>query len=81
LAACGALDMSGNLHEWCLNDHEKLEIVNGYGNGESKVLRGGSFYDGQFSATASFRYFNLPYHASRYIGFRLVLSVHNLPTP
>jgi hypothetical protein len=39
----GVLDMSGNLWEWCLNDYNKPEIIDGYGNAERKVLRGGSF--------------------------------------
>ncbi|MCA9905697.1 MAG: formylglycine-generating enzyme family protein, partial [Anaerolineae bacterium] len=42
-AGCGALDVAGNLLEWCLNDRGNPEIADGYGNGESKVLRGGSF--------------------------------------
>lgn len=44
-AQCGALDVAGNLWEWCLNDYEHPEIVDGYGNDEGKVLRGGSFFN------------------------------------
>ncbi|MCA9905030.1 MAG: SUMF1/EgtB/PvdO family nonheme iron enzyme, partial [Anaerolineae bacterium] len=38
IASCGALDMAGNLREWCLNDHTNPTIVDGYGNGEAKAL-------------------------------------------
>jgi formylglycine-generating enzyme required for sulfatase activity len=42
-AACGALDLAGNLWEWCLNEYAQPRVVDGYGTGASKVLRGGSF--------------------------------------
>ena len=73
-AVCGALDMAGNLFEWCQNDREKPEIVDGYGNGERKVLRGGSFDNNQDVAAAAYRhYFNPNYRNSLY-GLRLVLG-------
>jgi formylglycine-generating enzyme required for sulfatase activity len=41
-AACGALDMTGNIMEWCGNDKKAIEIVD-VGSNSSKVLRGGDW--------------------------------------
>lgn len=73
-AACEALDMVGNLLEWCQNDHGNPEVVDSYGNGEGKVLRGGSFILNQANAAASYRYSRNPYLDHYHFGVRLVLS-------
>jgi len=70
----GVLDMSGNLWEWCLNDYSIPEIIDGYGNGESKVLRGGSFLNSQYNAAASYRDGYDPFNGLYHIGFRVVVS-------
>jgi formylglycine-generating enzyme required for sulfatase activity/energy-coupling factor transporter ATP-binding protein EcfA2 len=70
----GVLDMSGNLFEWCLNDYIKPEIIDGYGNGESKVLRGGSFSDFQNLAAASYRDCLSPLYRHYFFGFRVVVA-------
>lgn len=73
-AECGALDVAGNLFEWCLNDYSKPEIINGYSNGEIKVLRGGSFVDNQPDAAASYRdHSNLPGNRHNDSGLRLAV--------
>ncbi|MEZ4870035.1 MAG: SUMF1/EgtB/PvdO family nonheme iron enzyme [Caldilineaceae bacterium] len=41
-AACGALDMAGNLMEWCANDKKNLEIVD-VASPATKALRGGDW--------------------------------------
>ncbi|MDX2077714.1 MAG: SUMF1/EgtB/PvdO family nonheme iron enzyme [bacterium] len=56
VTGCGALDVAGNLWEWCLNDYKVVQTLNAYSNGEPKVLRGGSFYDGQEIARAMYRF-------------------------
>ncbi|TVR20270.1 MAG: hypothetical protein EA396_10895, partial [Anaerolineaceae bacterium] len=61
-AVCGSLDMSGNLREWCLNDHSNPEIIDGYNNGKAKVLRGGAFSYNRIGARASFRYASNPHY-------------------
>ncbi|NJN82052.1 MAG: formylglycine-generating enzyme family protein [Caldilineaceae bacterium] len=44
-AACGAVDMAGNLMEWCANDKANLDIVE-VTSDASKALRGGDWgYD------------------------------------
>ncbi|GAB4528101.1 MAG: hypothetical protein OHK0046_46630 [Anaerolineae bacterium] len=70
----GVLDMSGNVWEWCLNDYKNPEIVDGYSNGESKVLRGGSFNLGQSFAASSLCNYGLPYRRLSYFGFRVVCA-------
>jgi formylglycine-generating enzyme required for sulfatase activity len=74
-AECGALDMAGNLYEWCQNDTGDPAIVDGYSNGNSKVLRGGSFNYFQNYAAASYRsYRSSPYSRYHDYGFRVVVS-------
>jgi formylglycine-generating enzyme required for sulfatase activity len=73
-ATCGALDMAGNLWEWCLNDYSKPSIINGYNNGKRKVLRGGSFYSSRDDARSSSRYYNDPCNDNFNSGFRLVVA-------
>ncbi|MDX2140026.1 MAG: SUMF1/EgtB/PvdO family nonheme iron enzyme [Chloroflexota bacterium] len=72
-AECGALDVAGNLFEWCLNDYKKHETVD-YMNGEQKVLRGGSFSYDQYDAAASGRYRSDPYLGGYSYGVRLVVA-------
>ncbi len=73
-AVCGALDMSGNLWEWCLNDYENLEIIDGYNNGQRKVLRGGAFGFDQSFARASYRVNRNLLAANFGFGVRLVVA-------
>jgi formylglycine-generating enzyme required for sulfatase activity len=68
---CGALDVAGNLFEWCLNDHGNPEIIDGYSNEESKVMRGGSFPYNQSNAAASYRYSLNPHYRDYDYGLRL----------
>ena len=70
----GVLDMSGNLWEWCLNDYQNPEIMDGYRNGERKVLRGGSFAYGQDNAAASYRKHDSPRGRNINFGLRVVVS-------
>ncbi|PJF20740.1 MAG: hypothetical protein CUN56_14645 [Phototrophicales bacterium] len=73
-AVCGALDMSGNLWEWCLNDYGNPEVTDGFGNGERKVLRGGAFGSSNSLARASSRAYDNPYYDGYGYGCRVVLS-------
>ena len=74
IADCGALDVAGNLFEWCLNDYENPEIIDGYSNEERKVLRGGSFNSILNLAAASYRDGDDPNYGNSSCGFRLVLG-------
>lgn len=74
-AGCGALDMAGNLFEWCQNDKQDFKIINGYSNDKSKVLRGGSFLHAQGNAACAYRdYSNAPYTSYDDAGVRLVVG-------
>jgi len=65
----GALDMSGNVWEWCLNEYHnpRKVAVSGY---ESRVVRGGSWYYGQYSVREARRY-DHQYYRYHDFGFRL----------
>lgn len=67
----GVLDMTGNLWEWCLNDYNNPEIIDGYNNGQPKAMRGGSFFDPFDMVTISSRVDSFPYGGA-WTGFRVV---------
>ena len=75
----GALDMSGNVWEWCLNnwtnpyEHQEARGID-FINNSSRVLRGGSWLSNDDLARAASRDPNIPYYRSYYYGFRLALS-------
>jgi len=73
-ADCGTLDMAGNLFDWCQNDRSNHQIIDGYSNGESKVLRGGSFNGDQDYAAALFRFSLNPLDRFNNLGFRVVVA-------
>ena len=58
---CGALDMAGNVFEWCLNKVEQPEVVIVDTSGDRRCLRGGSWGNSADNARASYRsYFGFP---------------------
>jgi len=69
---CGALDLSGNIWEWCLNNYRNTELVDDFSSNQSKILRGGSFYNS--ITKGEYRYSDAPYRAGHRYGIRLVLS-------
>ncbi len=77
VAACGALDVAGNLRELCLNDKDNPETVNGFANNKAKVRRGGSFDYNQNFAIATYRYEGDPYIRHYDLGFRLLVAPMN----
>jgi len=72
-AACGALDMAGNLMEWCANDKANLEIID-VASPASKVLRGGDWGYGLENATCTYCDDDDPSRIDLLNGCRLVLG-------
>ena len=68
---CGALDMSGGVWEWCLNEYRSPQTVS-YESYLARVLRGGSFADHHDWAVCASRFNDLPNRRLDYFGFRLV---------
>ncbi len=68
----GVFDMAGNVWEWCLTEWgEDSAALEG---DWSRVLRGGSFFNRQLSAAASYRYYYNPHYDSLNYGVRLVVA-------
>ena len=67
---CGALDMAGNVWEWCLNRYDK-PMETDPGSDARRVVRGGSWYGGREDARCAFRHGNPPGFRF-YLGFRVL---------
>jgi formylglycine-generating enzyme required for sulfatase activity len=72
-AACGALDMAGNLMEWCANDKVNFENID-VESSASKVLRGGDWGYGMENATCTYCDDDEPSRADALNGCRLVMG-------
>jgi formylglycine-generating enzyme required for sulfatase activity len=72
-AACGALDMAGNLMEWCVNDKANLELID-VESTASKALRGGDWGYGLENATCAYCDDEDPGRIDVLNGCRLVLG-------
>lgn len=72
-AACGALDMCGNLMEWCANDKENPAVIDA-GSTAAKVLRGGDWGYSMEIASCSRADDEIPERIDPLNGFRLVLG-------
>ena len=66
------LDMSGNVWEWCLNKYDEPEIITPDLLEDSRVVRGGSWFNNTELCHASFRGYGRPRLRGYYRGFRLV---------
>ncbi len=70
-AASGALDMSGNVSEWCLSKWAAPYDITVDATNELLVYRGGSFRSDRGNTASSFRIRNRPHFASDNLGFRV----------
>ncbi len=72
-APCGAMDMSGNVGEWCLNEYDQPQNI-GLRGSEPRVVRGGSWYFNRGSARAADRFRVDPDNCLYYNGFRVAAT-------
>ena len=69
----GALDMGGNIWEWCLNEYDRPKNVTPAGDAR-RVVRGGSWSGSRAGARAAYRLFFAPGYRGANLGFRLVCA-------
>jgi hypothetical protein len=76
----GTEDMVGNVWEWCLSKYKSPDDVTIDDSGESRVLRGGSWFNYQGLSRADVRSVNRPNFRKNCVGFRVVRPPHQLNT-
>ncbi len=68
----GLKDLSGNVWEWCLNKHGNPEVIVADTSGESRVMRGGSWFRSPDFARSDWRNGYNPGYHNLDVGFRVV---------
>ena len=71
----GIYDMSGNVWELCYDWDGTVNSSTadtGASSGSLRVFRGGSWYDGDYGSSVSYRYGCSPFRRFNYLGFRVV---------
>jgi len=73
-STCGAMDMAGNLWEWCLNNMEETKTVNWDNSDAFRTLKGGSFNEHHSHTKVSSRAGLPPLSKRNNSGFRLIIA-------
>ncbi len=73
-AVCGALDMTGNLYEWCLNKYDDPSQTDMDTSNERRVLKGGTFDLKSYIGRCSSRSVGNPGFSDVSYGLRLVIA-------
>lgn len=71
----GIHDMSGNVYEWVQDHFEAYStsaVIDPIGEGEKRMLRGGSWYHNKYSQAVSYRGSNTADFTRAYLGFRVI---------
>lgn len=76
----GIYDMTGNLYEWCQDwyasdyyQNSTIDNPTGPLLGETRIIRGGSFFIGAEHCRVSCRYYENPFNKNNNIGLRIAL--------
>jgi len=77
----GLYDMHGNVCEWCWDEYSDgyynqspADDPTGPAGASRRVLRGGSWYNGPRDTRSTTRYWDVPGHRDRNLGFRVALG-------
>jgi formylglycine-generating enzyme required for sulfatase activity len=73
ISPVGALDMSGNLWEYCLNEYDNPKRIEVSGE-KSRAVRGGCWNFYRDNARCACRYWDSPNDRNSGVGFRLVCA-------
>jgi hypothetical protein len=71
-APSGAMDMAGNVWEWCLNKVESSDVITPDLSENSRVRRGGSWLNGSVNLRCAVRFWIHPSLRNDDLGFRIV---------
>lgn len=73
-AICGAEDMSGQIYEWCQNEHVNPKIMKVNNSLNRRALRGGAYFRSTRYVACTMRGNDNPFLEGSRVGFRLVVS-------
>lgn len=70
--AANLYDLSGNVWEWCLNKYNDLDVIDIDQSGDTRTLRGGSWFYYPHGCRAAYRHDLNPHSRYNFVGVRVV---------